>query len=54
MLEGARYLPLHTKPILDIVCEEAEDYFSGSKSAEEVTEVIENRVRLYLNERKAQ
>lgn len=30
--------------------EEAEDYFNGSKSAEEVSSVIENRVRLFLDE----
>lgn len=54
MLEEARYLPIRSVPVMDIVCEEADDYFNGSKSAEEVAEVIENRVRLYLNERKAQ
>ena len=53
MLEEARYLPLRSAPILDIICEEAEDYFNGDKSAEEVIKVIENRVKLYVNERKS-
>ena len=51
MLAEAKYLPLRSAPILDIICEEAEDYFNGNKSAEEVINVIENRVRLYVNER---
>lgn len=36
--------------VIDIVCEEAGAYFSGQKSAEEVAEVIQNRVQNYLNE----
>lgn len=51
MIEEARYLPLRSAPVLDIICEEAEDYFNGNKSAEEVIKVIENRVSLYVNER---
>lgn len=38
--------------IKDIVLEEAEFYFDGSKSAEKVAEVIQNRVRTYMNEQK--
>lgn len=38
--------------IWDIVEEEAEAYFAGTKSAEEVAKVIDNRVQLYLDERK--
>lgn len=52
MLEEARYLPVRPASILNIVCEEAEQYFNGSKSMEEVVFVIENRVSLYLNERR--
>ena len=51
MIEEARYLPLRSAPVLDIICEEAEDYFNGNKTAEEVIKVIENRVSLYVNER---
>ena len=50
MAEETRPLPVRTKPILDIICDEAEDYFNGIKSVEEVIRVMENRVRLYMNE----
>jgi len=36
--------------IKDIVLEEAALYFDGSKSAEKVAEVIQNRVQTYMNE----
>lgn len=36
--------------ILRIVSEEAGAYFSGSKSAEQVAEIIQNRVQLYMAE----
>lgn len=49
-IEEARPLPARTAPVLAIILEEAEDYFNGSKSAEEVSSVIENRVRLFLDE----
>ena len=52
MLEEARHFPIRPVPVIDIICEEAEQYFNGSKSVEEVVSVIENRVNLYLNERK--
>ncbi len=51
-IEDARPLPIQTAPILTIIQEEAEDYFNGSKNAEEVSRVINNRVQLYLDERK--
>lgn len=50
-LEKVRNLPFRTAPVLDIVCEEAESYFNGSKSIRDVSAIIENRVRLYLMER---
>ena len=50
MAEETRTLPVRTRPILDIICDEAEDYFNGTKSVEEVVRVMENRVRLYINE----
>lgn len=49
-IEEARPLPARTAPVLAIILEEAEDYFNGSKSAEEVSSVINNRVMLYLEE----
>lgn len=36
--------------IYDMIREEAQGYFSGQKSAEDVAGVVENRVQLYLNE----
>lgn len=36
--------------ISDIVLEEAEYYFNGAKSAEQVAGIIDSRVQLYLNE----
>lgn len=49
-VEEARPLPVRTRPVLEIIREEAEDYFSGMKSLEEVVDVMENRVKLYLDE----
>lgn len=49
-IEEARAYPVRTLPILDIIYEEAADYFNGSKSLDEVCGIIENRVQLYLNE----
>lgn len=51
-MENARMLPVHTEPLLDIICEEAAYYFDGSKSVEETAKVTRNRVQLYLNEHK--
>lgn len=50
MLEDARTCPIRTAPILDIISEEAADYFNGSKSAAEVAGIVANRVQTYLDE----
>lgn len=50
-LENVRPLPYRTAPILDIVYTEAADYFSGSKSVQEVSRVIRSKVQLYLDEK---
>jgi ABC-type glycerol-3-phosphate transport system substrate-binding protein len=43
----------HELPYVDqIIEEEADFYFSGTKPVEEVVDVIENRVRTYVNENK--
>ena len=34
----------------DIILEEADSFFNGNKSAEDVAKIINNRVQLYLNE----
>ena len=52
VLEEARPLPIRTEPIIEIILEEAEDYFNGYKSAEEIGRVVGNRVQLYLDEGK--
>lgn len=49
-LEEARPCPLRTDPVLNIILKESEFYFNGSKTAEEVSAVIHNRVQLYLEE----
>lgn len=49
-LEEARPFPIRTRVILEFIHEEEADYFSGSKSAEAVSEVIERRVQIYLDE----
>lgn len=51
-IEEARPLPIRIVPVLDIILEEAADYFSGYKSAEEISQVINRRVQLFLDERK--
>lgn len=50
MIEEARPLPIRTKFILEVILEEAKDYFDGYKSTNEVIELINNRVQLYLDE----
>jgi len=50
LLEGVRYNPFHTIPLMDIICEEAGYYFHGDKGIEETVAVIENRVQLYMDE----
>lgn len=49
-IESARPFPSRTAPLLEMIREEAEDYFIGTKSAEEVIELTANRVQLYLEE----
>ena len=50
LLDEACPYPIRTLPILDIIYEEAADYFNGSKDLDEVCGIMENRVQLYLNE----
>jgi len=51
-IEEAKPLPIRTAPILKIILDEAEAYFDGYKSVDEISRVINNRVQLYLDERK--
>ncbi len=50
-VESARALPYKTAEILEIIENEAQDYFSGAKDIPQVVDVIENRVKSYLQER---
>ncbi len=50
VLEEARFTPLRTQPILDIIYEEAGGYFGRTKEIDETIRVISNRVQLYLDE----
>ena len=49
-IANARPASYRTEQVLAIIAEEAEFYFMGDKSLEEVSAVIENRVKLYLAE----
>ncbi|MCH5341152.1 MAG: carbohydrate ABC transporter substrate-binding protein [Acetatifactor sp.] len=48
--EDARYVPKRAEAILEIVYEEAEGYIEGDRNKEDVINVIQNRVQLYLDE----
>lgn len=47
-LEKAKYAPYRTEHILDIIYEETAAYFAGDKSLEEVCDIIESRVGIYV------
>ena len=49
-LDNAKPVPHRTEQVLAIIEEEAELYFTGDKSIEEISDIIENRVKLYLAE----
>lgn len=46
----ASSLRMHSSIVLDIIREEAAAYFAGAKTVEVVTEIIQNRIQLYLDE----
>lgn len=50
LYEKARYLPRNTKDILNIIYEETDAYFSGQKDKQDVIDIIQRRVQLYLAE----
>ena len=52
LIENVRALPYKTETILEIVLEEAQDYFDGVKEIPQVVDAVENRVGLYLQERR--
>lgn len=50
LLSSAAYVVNDNQTLETIVLEEAQEYFSGSGSAKEAAERIQNRVSLYMNE----
>lgn len=51
-LKSALPSSLESDEIFDIVMEEANGYFSSDKNLDQVVDIIQNRVQLYLDERK--
>ncbi len=52
IVEGATTLATYDQQIMVIVEEEAEAFFDNKKSAEEVAQIIQNRAKTYVNERR--
>lgn len=50
-IEGLHNPAFEDEVIMNIIYEEAESFFRGQKSAEDVAGLIQNRVQLYLHER---
>lgn len=50
LLQNAQCEPVDAEYVWNIISEEAAFYFSGEKSMEQVTEIIENRVGMYMAE----
>lgn len=50
LLEQAQPLPVKTEYVWTIIKEETVSYFSGEKTKEQVTEIIENRISMYMAE----
>lgn len=53
LLDSTRHGSMRIAALLEIVTEEASAYYNGTKTVSEVTQIIENRVRLYLQENAA-
>ncbi|MCM1541628.1 MAG: extracellular solute-binding protein [Blautia sp.] len=51
LIESARPVPASDDRIMDMIREEAEPFFQGQKSAAEVSDIIQSRVQIYLDER---
>ena len=51
LIESARPLSATDDRIMAIIQEEAEPFFQGQKSVEEVADIIQSRVQIYLDER---
>lgn len=51
LMEDVRFASVRVQPLIDIIIEEAKDYFGGMKDIDQVRAVVKNRVQLYLDER---
>lgn len=51
MIEIAQNTQIDSK-MLDIIMEEAQSYFDGQKSVEEVSALIQNRIQIYISEKR--
>lgn len=51
LMEDVRFPSVRIQPLIDIIIEEAADYFGGIKDIDQVRAVVKNRVQLYLDER---
>lgn len=50
LVYGAKRLRSVSSPVIPIVLEEADAYFAGDKTAEQVAQILESRVKIYLSE----
>lgn len=49
VIENAKPKSNRTEAVFDMIYEETESYFAGDKSAQEVLDILQNRVQLYLD-----
>ena len=50
-IKGAKTAFLSKKALVDIINQEAEGFYSGEKSVDEVADIINSRVQIYVSER---
>lgn len=50
LIINARMIPAQDNQIMSIIMEDAEPYFQGQKSLDEVVKIIQSRVQLYVSE----
>lgn len=51
LIDAAKPMPFSdTGEIIRIISEEAESYYQGQKTVDEVAEIIQSRIRIYINE----
>ena len=50
LLEGATVLASYDEEIMSMIEEEVESFFAGKKSAKDVANIIQGRVKIYVNE----